>query len=211
MKQYPKIPGPKGGKPLPCWAFYKHDGSNLRFEWDHKKGWWQFGTRHKLITADSEFAEAIPKFMEKYAVQVVSAVTRYFKKPQYLTAFCEWFGPNSFAGQHDPNHPWINAPNSPMDLVLFDVQVHKKGLLPPDQFLDRFSHLHIPKIVWQGVFSPEFVREVREGAYTLNEGVVCKGCDGLAPHGIWMCKVKTLAYLEKLKRLCGTDWGQFWE
>lgn len=213
MKQYPSIPGPEGGKPLPCWAFFKHDGSNMRFSWDHKKGWWQFGTRHKLITPDSEsFGEAIPLFMNKYAVQLEEAILTYFgKKTQYFTAFCEWFGPNSFAGQHDPAHPWVNAPNSPMDLVLFDVQVHRKGLLPPNQFLDLLGHLHVPRLVYQGNFTPEFVQNVRDNKYGLVEGVVCKGCDGPAPHGLWYCKVKTSEYLEKLKRVCGSAYQDYWE
>jgi hypothetical protein len=50
MEQYPSIEG-SSKAPLgkPCIAFYKYDGSNLRWEWNPKKGWFKFGTRHELF------------------------------------------------------------------------------------------------------------------------------------------------------------------
>ena len=41
--------------------------------------------------------------------------------------------------------------------------------------------------------------------------IVCKGLVGKAPHGIWMRKVKTVAYLEELRRRFGADWEQYGE
>ena len=53
--------------------------------------------------------------------------------------------------------------------------------------------------------------DVREGKYPVGEGVICKGLDGPAPHGIWMRKVKTHRYLDELKRRFAADWQSFWE
>ena len=40
---------------------------------------------------------------------------------------------------------------------------------------------------------------------------MAKGLVGKAPHGIWMRKVKTRAYLEELRRRFGADWQQYGE
>ena len=49
MKRYPSIP--RSVRSFRAYVFDKIDGSNLRFEWDEKKGWFRFGTRHKVIDA----------------------------------------------------------------------------------------------------------------------------------------------------------------
>ena len=51
MEQYPHIEGStKAPIGEPCIAFYKYDGSNLRFEWSPKKGWHKFGTEKNFLT-----------------------------------------------------------------------------------------------------------------------------------------------------------------
>src|SRR5260370_32255438 len=57
MKEYPSIPA--AGHLLarsaedylgrPFVAFDKLDGSNIRAEWDHKRGWHLFGSRRRLL------------------------------------------------------------------------------------------------------------------------------------------------------------------
>ena len=55
----------------------------------------------------------------------------------------------------------------------------------------------------------EFFHEVRNGGkYNLNEGVMCKGGSG---HNLWMCKIKTLDYLRRLKEMYAERWKEFWE
>lgn len=49
MKDYPSIPGSSKAPQLPCIAFKKYDGSNIRAEWSKKRGWYKFGTRTQLI------------------------------------------------------------------------------------------------------------------------------------------------------------------
>jgi hypothetical protein len=43
-----------------AYVFDKLDGSNLRFEWKRKGGWYKYGTRHRLFDAtDPGFGSAI--------------------------------------------------------------------------------------------------------------------------------------------------------
>ena len=49
----------------------------------------------------------------------------------------------------------------------------------------------------------------RQGKYDLKEGVVIKG--GSGADDLWMCKVKTLGYLERLEQAFGTRWQDYWE
>lgn len=56
MKEYPSIPAaadllarPDAYLGQPFVAFDKLDGSNIRAEWDRKKGWLRFGSRRRLL------------------------------------------------------------------------------------------------------------------------------------------------------------------
>src|SRR5271154_7039190 len=65
MLSYPSIEG-SSKAPLgkPCIAFYKYDGSNLRFEWQRKgRQWMKYGTRTQLFNATTPtFGPAISVF-----------------------------------------------------------------------------------------------------------------------------------------------------
>mgnify|MGYP001610642916 CR=1 FL=1 len=63
--------------------------------------------------------------------------------------------------------------------------------------------------LYQGDFNKEFVQQVKENQFASKEGVVIKGCEGKPPHGIWMCKVKTNVYIQKLKDQFGVGWKAF--
>ena len=68
MKQYPKIPGSNQAPHKPCLAFVKYDGSNMRFEWTKKRGWFKFGSRTQMIDSSHDFlADSIPLFMNTLA------------------------------------------------------------------------------------------------------------------------------------------------
>lgn len=204
MKEYPSIEGPKNADPLPCTAFYKYDGSNLRFEWSRKGGWYKFGTRTRLFNeSDPEYGCAIEIFQNTYGDSIVKAIreSKDYRHAESVVAFCEFFGKESFAGQHKPDDP--------KELVLFDVNVYKKGILGPREFLKTFGHLKVPPVVYTGPFDEEFVRDVREGKYPVFEGVIAKGGNG-ANHNLWMRKVKTWAYLEELQKRY-ENWKEYWE
>jgi hypothetical protein len=216
VKEYPSIEGSAEATDLPCLAFVKYDGSNLRFEWQPGKGWWRYGTRHRIFPLnDPQFGEAVPLFLAKYAADLERVVrdAPALRGAREVIAFCEFFGPHSFAGIHDVGHPALCGVehNDPKDLVLFDVSVHKKGFLPADEFRRLFGHLAIAEVVYEGTLTEAFIRDVREGKYPVREGVVCKGLVGRAPHGIWRRKIKTLAYLAELKERFAVDWQWYWE
>ena len=202
MKTYWQIEGPTRTAPkTPCIAFDKLDGSNLRFEWSKKKGWWKFGTRRRLFDInDPEFGQAIPIFMEKYSETLPLVFeNKTYRKPEKVIVFCEFYGPNSFAGFHDYEQ---------MTVTMIDVSIHRKGIVLPRQFVNDFGHLDIPKVIFEGNFGTEFISQVRAGKYDVCEGVVAKGVlEGRknAQHGLWMRKVKTQWWLDELKKRAMKD------
>lgn len=217
MKQYPEIPGPAGGHHKSCYAFVKYDGSNMRFEWSKKRGWYKFGTRNCMIDENTPvFGAAIPMFLEKYGddLEKVFKNDKTFIGVQSVVVFAEWYGELSFAGCHKP---W----DKNYDIVLFDVNPHKKGFMGPKQFLDSFGHLKVAELVYTGNFGPWLEEAVRKESPELDikskykvqvdfpEGIICKGAES-NPHKQWSCKVKTERYKEALKALYEADWEKYW-
>ena len=111
----------------------------------------------------------------------------------------ELYGEHSFAGQH--------APKDKKKVALFDVMVDG-AFLPPDQFIQFFQPFNIPKVVFQGKFSGQLFVDVRNGKYPVSEGVVVKGVVG---GQVYMAKIKTEAYLQKLKDKFQDNWKNYWE
>ncbi len=218
MKEYPKILGPGQANQADtlgqsCVAFYKYDGSNLRFEWNRKQGWYKFGTRRRLFDeSDPEYGQAISLFMKKYADGIERQIKSHklYRHAESLIAYAEFFGPHTFAGKHDAEFLGVES-NDPKELVLFDVNVHKRGFIPPLEFIDLFQSMPIAEVIYRGVFDEQFIQDVRESKYPVEEGVIVKGGTG---HGLWMRKVKTLRYLEALKTRfpeIGKKWEDYWE
>lgn len=199
MEHYPSIEG-SSKAPLgkPCIAFYKYDGSNLRWEWNPKKGWFKFGTRTQLFNRDTElYGQAIPIFMSTLADQIVNRVKKVERECQRITAFTEFFGASSFAGVH--------VVDEPKELRLFDVYLFKRGLMKPRQFVKNFGDMfNAAKVIYDGTLSKFFIEDVRSSKYPVWEGVVCKGDD-------FMVKVKTREYLNKLKEVYANKWELYGE
>lgn len=201
MKQYPHIVGSSKAPREHCMAFYKYDGSNVRFEWSKKRGWYKFGTRTQLIDETVEiFGQAIPVFKNTLAEGIEKVLRDEYRDIQEAVAFGEFFGSNSFAGVH--------LKEDPKEVVLFDVSLYKKGFLGPRDFHRNFGHLKSADLIYEGNLNDQFVNDVRNGKYPVREGVVCKGGSG---HGLWMCKIKTLKYKEELTKRFQGDWQKFWE
>jgi hypothetical protein len=200
MKQYPSIEyWNKGIFGSNVWAFDKLDGSNIRFEWSRKRGWYKFGTRKTMIDEKNEqFGQSITMFLEKYSDMDKVFYQKEYRNSQNFVAFCEWYGQNSFAGRHEPDDK--------MDIVLFDVCEYKKGFIHPQQFIDHFGHLGIPKVVYEGVYDEEFINSVKMGKYPLSEGVIAKGVRKTKGNELtWMVKIKTNEWLNKLKNNFGEE------
>jgi hypothetical protein len=214
MLHYPKIPGSSAAPAARCIAFDKLDGTNLHWCWERDFGWHAFGTRRDEfnLTASgiAEFGaahpgleEAAPVFLSTVA-EPLDTVLR--EQPNYanftaVKVFTEFVGANSFAGAHNPDDQ--------KQTVLFDVSLEGSGLVAPQQFVADFGHLPIPRVIYTGKLTGAFLEAVREGKYGVREGVVCKGGTGGAD--VWMVKVKTYAYLERLKKTFGAKWEEYWE
>lgn len=198
MKAYPKIEYfNKGFFGDTVWAFDKLDGSNLRMEWNRKRGWYKFGTRNVMINEnDPNFGESIPIFMEKYSSDLERVFKKEYSNIESVVVFCEFIGDNSFAGKH--------LPEDKKDVVLFDVNLYKKGFITPKDFVDNFGHLHIPKVVYKGEYNETLIRDVRKNIWGLKEGVICKGVRKTkGDELVWMTKIKTIEWLDKVKELFG--------
>ena len=172
-----------------CYSFYKYDGSNLRWEWNKKRGFYKYGSRKRLFDeSDEQFGKALLLFKEKYEEPISRILVDKFKQDK-VVIFTEYFGENSFAGSHEKTDE--------MELRLFDVHIIKKGLLSPKEFLKTFGDLDFSaELLYEGNFNKEYIQKIRESS-DLNEGVVVKGGKG---HSLWLSKIKTLSYLEKLKK-----------
>lgn len=203
MKSYPSIDGASKAPRDSGIAFYKYDGSNLRFEWTKKKGWHKFGTRKCLFDeTDAVFGEAIKIFKDTLAADLEAIFKKEYRDTQEITVFCEFFGENSFAGQHKPE---------PHRLVLIDVEVFKYGFVSPRDFVNIFCKKlgdRAAQVVYEGNLNDEFIKDVREGKYPVWEGVVFKGG---SKHKIWRAKIKTNAYLAKLREVYADGWESYWE
>ena len=127
--------------------------------------------------------------------------------------FAEWFGAKSFAGQHEEDDP--------KDIVIFDVNPHKKGFLSPKQFLDYFGHLKVAEFVYRGNLNEMLIKSVKNSDFdyidfrsscpiktVVPEGVVCKSGKG---HGLWMCKIKSQNWFDELYRRRPQGWEKLIE
>jgi hypothetical protein len=190
MKAYPSIP--RNFREFQAYIFDKLDGSNIRMEWTRKGGWVKFGARNRLMDeSDSLLGEAKPLFFETMADKLAKiAVDQRWDR---IIAFAEFYGPNSFAGNH--------VIGESKQLTLFDVNVHKKGILGPRQFLKIFGDEEfIPKFFGIHNWTRGFLETVRDGSFEgpTFEGVVGKAGEG---HKLIMAKAKTQAWVDKVKEV----------
>lgn len=207
---YPKIPSTLDCPLRQCIAFEKYDGTNIHWVWQQNMGWMDFGTRRDRFPLNNkgvaQFEAAHPELsgLDKLWDQDGRLENYLLDNPKYNSAkeiivFTEYFGPNSFAGQHNPKDE--------KQLVIFDIQVDGK-IIPPEQLVEDFKDFNIAKIVFQGKFSGQLFVDVRKGKLNVKEGVVVKGTVG---GQVYMAKIKTEAYLERLKNEFKNDWQSYWE
>ncbi len=196
MKSYPSIQHHDSdlyGRRV--WAFDKLDGSNIRFEYSKKRGWYKFGTRSELIHEKTPiYGEAITIFLDKYGDDLDRIFRKEYSNIQSFVVFGEFVGENSFAGKH--------LEDDVKDLIMFDISLYKKGFLSPKEFIDKFSRLHIPELVYDGIYDDDFIQSIKK--CTLKEGVICKGTSKTKNgETIWMSKIKTDEWLVKVKEKFG--------
>jgi hypothetical protein len=195
-------------------AFEKLDGTNLHWDWERDFGWHSFGARRDEFDLSpagiARWAAAHPNLVgcvDSFRATLVGGLEQVFRSGGWyenftaFRVFTEWLGPQSFAGLH--------RAGDVMETVLFDVEAIGFGLIGPEQFVRDFGHLRSARVVFRGKFTGQFAEEVRRGKYGVKEGVICKG--GTGGSDLWMAKIKTMAYLERLKEAFGERWEDYWE
>jgi hypothetical protein len=87
-------------------------------------------------------------------------------KKENISTVCyfEFYGKNSKFGQH------ISETHL---TTLFDIDIYKRGFVKPNQFVDEYGHLNIPKIIFKGYLTDEIVNNIKNDNI-LSEGVVVK-------------------------------------
>ena len=106
----------------------------------------------------------------------------------------------------------MHDPNDELTVTLFDVAADKKGILEPRDFLKIFKDIDIAPLLHHGNANSDFIAEVKEGRLEgmTFEGVVCKG-KIVTPGRPLMFKIKSQAWLDRLKQKCGDDEKLFTE
>src|SRR3954470_6157119 len=104
MKEYPSIPSATDllarlddylGRTFV--AFDKLDGSNIRAEWDRKRGWHRFGSLPRLLDASQPLlGQAVRLILDGYADGLAKAFTGgpALRRPPEATAYFEFLGPH---------------------------------------------------------------------------------------------------------------------
>ena len=169
--------------------FDKVDGSNLRFEFSKKRGWYKYGTRNHLFDqTDPIFGQAIEVFHNNGLAQGIADIAKA-QRWDKVVAFAEFYGPHSFAGVHQADDP--------KSLTLFDVSPLRKGILPPVEFLKLFGHLDIAKFLGTVDWNHDYVARVKRNEVegVTFEGVVAKGTINKE---LIMEKAKTQIWIDKV-------------
>lgn len=189
-------------------VFDKLDGSNVRCEFNLNKkkiGFSKFGSRTKLIDEQTndlgKYSLPLIKMLEDPIIEILVANKKMFPT-ESGTCFFEFYGPSSFGG----NHNW----NEQHKVVLIDVWADRKGLLDPKDFISLFDNnplVPIPKVLHYGFITQELINCIKisnlEGMSF--EGVIAKAKKPQGQHYPLMLKIKTQAWLDKLRGECLTE------
>lgn len=139
------------------------------------------------------FGEGIDIFLNKYGDELDRIFRTKYKKIESFVVFGEFVGENSFAGQH--------VDTDDKDVIIFDINQYKKGIISPYEFIDNFGHLDIPNVIYRGEYTNDLIKDIRDNKYNLSEGVIVKGVQKTrkGANEIWMVKIKTNQWLQRVK------------
>lgn len=215
MIEYPSILNSAKAPRKRMISFKKLDGSNIRVKWNSKKGFCLFGSRTQLIDETNPLLGNSINCFHKIENNLLDMFKeeKIFRNLKEIIVFGEYIGPNSFAGNHID-------PIDKMEFIPFDIMCIKNNdrrFLLPQEFIKLTEKYNIPHpdVVYEGNLNESFIQSIREESIgdDLNEGVICKGTEYVGNYAghVWMCKIKTQKYLEKLKSRYGEKWKEFWE
>lgn len=179
-------------------TFAKHDGSNLRFEWSKKQGWFRFGSRRRLLERDhSVFGKSMSMFEDDFAAAFEQFAVD--ERHDSIIVYCEFWGPNSFAGEHEAEDTHVLTP--------IDVAIYKKGLMDTVSFIDKFGDKFDLGYLGERTWDSTFVQSVRDSELDgmSFEGVVGKAGSG---HKRSAIKLKSKAWINKVIQRYGEEKGR---
>ncbi len=165
------------------YVFDKLDGSNVRCEVDKKGNILQYGKRHGLLDDQTPFLiEAKDLIAAKYGPHFKDLMSK--NKWEFATFYFEFLGKSSYCGRHF---------DEPHDVVLFDIDVYKKGVLPPDVFVEVTKVLHTAKLLCITTLDVNLYNKVFNDQVdgVTFEGVICKGPIDKKTKKPFMVKLKT--------------------
>jgi len=203
MIEYPSIINSSKAPRELCIAFDKLDGSNIRIKFTPKLGFNLFGSRTQLIDSNHPFlGKVIDIFKTECEDRIYQVIKNNWTNEREIIIFGEFYGPNSFAGLHQPDDPHT--------FTMFDLMIGHKNrkFLLPQEFIKLFSGVvEIPRVIYEGNLNDQFIVDVKSGKYDVIEGVVCKGKQRRGDYrgGVWSCKIKTQKYLGLLKQKFGDE------
>lgn len=173
------------------YVFDKLDGSNVRCEVDKKGNILQYGKRHGLLDNQTPYLiEAKDLINEKYGPHFKQLMSS--NKWEFATFYFEFLGKSSYCGRHFCE---------PHDVVLFDIDVYKKGVLPPDVFLDKTKGLHTATLLSMETLDEKLSMKVFNDQLPgiTFEGVICKGPIDAKTKKPFMVKLKTKKWYDMVK------------
>jgi hypothetical protein len=195
MKSYPSIP--KQIVPTSVYAFAKIDGSNIRAEWSKKKGFYKFGSRTQLLVPEQKILYRSIDLIKNREWELTEIAEK--QKWDRAIFFFEFFGDKSFCGNHDEDDEH--------KVSLIDVNPHKRGIIPPKEFLETFKYVEHCPVLYHGDITEEFVDSVKQSTLPdmPTEGVVCKARNPKDPRSPIMFKIKSRKWLDNLSTYCKGD------
>lgn len=161
MKTYPSISFDIDRR-LQVYVFDKLDGSHIRAEWSRKNSFYKFGSKNVLMDHNHpEIGEAVELIRSTYE----DNLNLKFRKDRYNNATCyfEFYGSNSFAGQHQSEQHCV---------TLLDIEVHEQGFMSPRDFVRNYENLGIPKLLYVGRVNKEFEKSVHD---SILQGMTFEG------------------------------------
>lgn len=202
MKHYPEIPRSTGTgfREFDAYVFDKLDGSNLRWEWSRKQGWYKHGTLTRLFDASDEIFGVALDIFESELAEPLERVARD-SRWERVVVFTEFSGSGSFAGLH--------VPTDMKQLDVIDVAPHRQGILGPKEFLAVVEAAKVPhaQLLGRQRWTRGYVERVWNGDV---EGVTFEGVVGKAGtrHELVMAKAKTKAWVDRVIARYGEEAGR---